>query len=50
MLIVTYLVAKWIEKHCPGNQYSLLVKKALKYIEKNGDLKKISESYGKYVT
>ena len=29
--IITFLVAKWIEKNYPQKQYSLIVKKALNY-------------------
>ncbi len=29
-----YLIAKWIEKHFPQKQYSLIVKKALNYAQK----------------
>jgi hypothetical protein len=33
--VITYLVAKWIEKHHPQKQYSLVVKKGLKFASKN---------------
>jgi hypothetical protein len=32
--VLTYLVAKWIEKNHPQKQYSLLVKKALNFVKK----------------
>jgi hypothetical protein len=35
ILVITFLVAKWIEKHHPQKQYSLLVKKAFNYVRKH---------------
>jgi hypothetical protein len=32
--VITYLVAKWIELNYPQKQYSLVVKKGLKYAAK----------------
>jgi len=32
--VLTYLVAKWIEKNHPQKQFSLLIKKALNYVKK----------------
>ncbi len=32
--VLTYLVAKWIEKNHPQKQYSLLIKKALNFVKK----------------
>ena len=34
VVIITYLVAKWIEKYYPESQYSLLVKKGFSFIKK----------------
>ena len=32
MVLMTYLVAKWIEKHHPQKQYSLVIKKGLNFV------------------
>lgn len=49
VLVITYLVAKWIEKHHPSKQYSLLVKKAFNYIKKQvGDVEKFALPYQQY--
>lgn len=36
-VIITYLIAKWIEKHHPEKQYSLVAKKGLNFAKKNTD-------------
>jgi hypothetical protein len=36
-VVITYLISKWIEKHHPGAQYSLVVKKGLNYAKKNSE-------------
>lgn len=33
--VITYLVAKWIEKNYPQKQYALVVKKGMNFIKKN---------------
>jgi hypothetical protein len=33
-VVITYLICKWIEKHYPGSEYSLVVKKGLNYVKK----------------
>lgn len=35
--LVTYLVAKWIEKHHPEKQYSLVIKKGLNFVRQHVD-------------
>jgi hypothetical protein len=41
--VITYLIAKWIEKHHPEKQYSLVVKKGLNFARKNcGNFDKLS--------
>ena len=40
LVVITYLVAKWIEKKYPQKQYGLVVKKGLKFVDKN------AENYG----
>lgn len=37
ILLITYLVCKWIEKNYPAKQYSLVVKKGLNFVTKNGE-------------
>jgi len=32
--VITYLVAKWIEKYYPQKQYALVLKKAFNYVKK----------------
>jgi hypothetical protein len=32
--VLTYLIAKWIEKNYPQKQYSLVIKKALNFVKK----------------
>lgn len=50
LAILTFLVAKWIEKHHPEIEYSLLVKKALNWSKKNAaNIKSYSTTYGVYV-
>ena len=34
-LIISYVVAKWIEKHNPEKQYALIIKKAYSFIKKS---------------
>ena len=36
--IISYAVAKWIEKHHPEKQYALIIKKAFSFIKKTHKL------------
>ena len=46
MVVVTYLLARWIENNLNGKKYSLITKKALKFVEENGiNTKKLEEKY-----
>jgi hypothetical protein len=48
--VLTYLIAKWIEKHYPQKQYSLIVKKAFSYTKKEGyKFEEYSLLYDKYI-
>ena len=42
IVVITYLIAKWIEKNHPEKQYSLVVKKGLNFAKKCGNLDKLS--------
>jgi hypothetical protein len=48
---VTYLVAKWIEKHHPEPQFSLVVRKGLSFVKKacGEDFDKFKGVYEQYV-
>ena len=50
LVIITYLVAKWIEKKYPQKQYGLVVKKGLKFVEKNAEnYGELTKEYSQYV-
>lgn len=43
---ITYLICKWIERHYPEKQYSLVVKKGYNFIKKQGqNLEVLSKLY-----
>ena len=49
VIVVTFLVSKWIEKNHPQKQYSLVVKKGLNYVTKNAEnFEKVLEEYSQY--
>ena len=35
VVLITYIIAKWIEIHHPEKQYSLVVKKGFNFVKKN---------------
>lgn len=41
-IAITYVVAKWIEKHHPGKQYALIVKKAFSFVKKSAKLEDLA--------
>ena len=44
-----YLISRWIEKHYPGTQYHLVVKKGFNFVKKDANsLEKFDKLYGKY--
>jgi hypothetical protein len=50
IVVITYLVARWIEKHHPQKQYNLIVKKGLNYVTKHAkDYQKLAEKYQTFV-
>ena len=50
MVVVTYLLARWIQKNLSGKKYCLITKKALKFVEENGvDTKELEEKYKEYL-
>jgi hypothetical protein len=40
-IIISYAVAKWIEKHHPEKQYALIVKKSFSFIKKSLKLEEL---------
>ncbi len=40
-VVVSYVVAKWIEIHHPQKQYALIAKKAMSYAKKSIELDKV---------
>lgn len=47
---VAYLLAKWIEKHHPQKQYSLIIKKAISFASKDADqFKQFPSLFDQYI-
>ena len=50
IVVVTYLISKWVEKHHPETQYSLVSKKGLNFVKKHADnFEQLSGLYDKYL-
>jgi hypothetical protein len=48
--VITYLIAKWIQKHSPGTQYSLIIKKALSFAKANAsNFEQFPQLYDKHL-
>ena len=45
IIVLTYLIARWIERHHPDAMYKLIVKKGLNYVKKEGNLQLIEGGY-----
>ena len=48
--VITYLIAKWMSKHHPQKEYSLIVKKGINFATKHSNnIDKLVEKYAKFV-
>lgn len=47
--VITYLVAKWMEKNYPSGEYLLILKKARSWLKKQKEVAEYSTLYDKFI-